>query len=139
MVFDWWFECAKDGNAAGLRKMLSEGKDPNRLRPEISNYSALHMAAMNSHPEAVIALLEAGANVDIRNGHNGGTPLALAVLHVAPDRILALGDQALDRRKCATFDALIAGGADAEAAGGVLAFQRIIAVSYTHLTLPTKA
>ena len=117
---------AKTGDTARLRRALEEGADPNRIKPSVSNYSALHMAAMNSHPEAVIALLEAGANVDIRNGHNGGTPLALAVLHVAPDRILALGDQALDRRKCATFDALIAGGADVDAAGGVLAIQRII-------------
>ena len=39
---------------------------------------------------------------------------------------MLVGKRELDRRKCATFDALIAGGADADAAGGVLAFQRII-------------
>ena len=123
----WLFESAKDGYTASLRRELEkEGADPNRIVPSVSNYSALHMAAMNSHPEAVIALLEAGANVNIRNEQNGKTPLALAVLHVAPDRMQSYGNRALDRRKCATFDALIAGGADADAAGGVLAFQRII-------------
>jgi len=62
----WLFESAKDGYTASLRRELEkEGADPNRIVPSVSNYSALHMAAMNSHPEAVIALLEAGANVNI--------------------------------------------------------------------------
>ena len=122
----WLFESAKDGYTASLRRELEkEGADPNRIVPSVSNYSALHMAAMNSHPEAVIALLEAGANVNIRNEQNGKTPLALAVLHVAQTGF-SYGNRELDRRKCATFDALIAGGADVDAAGGVLAIQRII-------------
>ena len=84
-----------------------EGADPNRIVPSISNYSALHMAAMNWHPEVVTALLKAGANVNIRNEQNGTTPLALAVFHVAYG-----GSSCL--RKRATFDALIAGGVDWE-------------------------
>ena len=98
---------------------------PESHRIGVCMASSLHSAAMQGHADVVTALLEAGAIVDAVN-KQGQTPL-----HVTAGQ----GHADVAR-------ALLAAGAIVEVVNKQgdtpLHYAGIEAVSYTHLTLPTK-
>ncbi len=65
-------EAAIDGDAARVRELLRAGADPN-MRDE-SRWTPLHFGAQDQALGVVMALLEAGAEVDSPDDH-GNTPL----------------------------------------------------------------
>ena len=58
--------CARAGEAAGVRALLTRGANANAKEPTHSQ-TALMWAAAQKHPEAVAALIEAGADVGARS------------------------------------------------------------------------
>jgi len=69
-------DAAKEGDAAAVRTLLTQGADPNFARGD--GLAALHMAADEGHVEVVRLLIAAGAGVDARTRIGGYTPLHLA-------------------------------------------------------------
>ena len=72
---------ARDGDVKTLRRLLKDGIDGKPCLPDASNVIGqrpLHFASMWGHPDAVSALLDAGADVNIEND-DGLTPLFFAV------------------------------------------------------------
>jgi len=72
---------ARDGDVATIRRLLREGVDGKPVRVDAANaigQTPLHFAAMWGHAHAVLALLDAGCNVNIEND-DGQTPLYFAV------------------------------------------------------------
>lgn len=68
---------AREGAIDLIKGLLERGADPNQLKED--NYrSPLHLAVSNSHYEGVVALLEHGAQVDLKDS-SGLTPLHIAV------------------------------------------------------------
>lgn len=65
-----------DGDIAGIRGLLLAGANPNSHAGDA--FQPLHIAAENGRTEAVRVLLDAGADVDIRDATWGWTPLMLA-------------------------------------------------------------
>jgi len=63
---------ASNGNPAGIRALASCGLDPNE--PDQDKFPPLLLQVMNDDREAVAALLEAGARIDLR-GSQGRTPV----------------------------------------------------------------
>ena len=100
----------KADDAAAVRTLLEAGADVNDAEPD--GTTALHWAAHLQHPEIARLLLEAGA---VPNGANryGVRPLSLAAVGGNAELVATL---------------LEAGGQTG-----------VWTVSYTHLTLPTKA
>jgi ankyrin repeat protein len=69
------------GRAAALRTLLERGADVHAvvLGQEVTRWTALHFAAYENQPECAAALLEYGAQVDVRDA-GGRTPLMWAAL-----------------------------------------------------------
>jgi ankyrin repeat protein len=65
------------GHAEVLSSLLDDGLELNAQGP-YNGYTALHDAVWHGHSAAVTVLLDSGARSDLR-GHNGKTPLELAV------------------------------------------------------------
>ncbi len=57
--------CARTGSAQGVRALLARGADPN-AKESTHDQTALMWAAAQRHPDAVAALLKAGANLTHR-------------------------------------------------------------------------
>lgn len=70
-----WFEAARDGDIATVRKLLARGADVNAANGD--DCTALHEAAQCGHAELVALLVEAGADVNA-SGVGGWTPLHMA-------------------------------------------------------------
>ena len=72
-------KAAKSGNVSRLQELLREDATLVGAR-DTDGSTPLHCAAWKGHPEAVQALLDAGADVNDqnRNEHWGGTPLHAA-------------------------------------------------------------
>lgn len=68
---------AQLGRTEALRFLLDAGEDPNRFNPPgaHAHSTPLHQAAWNGHDEVVLALVEHGARVDLRDTLWNGTPL----------------------------------------------------------------
>jgi FOG: Ankyrin repeat len=92
------------GDAAGIKKFIAEHPevDLSELDPFASS-PALHWAVMARQPESVRTLIEAGADINVKNKY-GSTAFLLAV-----DRLLKVADRA-DKPKM--FELLIDLGAD---------------------------
>ncbi|MFD1341993.1 ankyrin repeat domain-containing protein [Litorisediminicola beolgyonensis] len=67
-----------DGDAARARKLLEDGADPDVV--DKAGWSALHFAAKECSQDLVKMLVEAGANLELRDRH-GNTPLWRATLN----------------------------------------------------------
>ncbi|KDQ10689.1 hypothetical protein BOTBODRAFT_136526 [Botryobasidium botryosum FD-172 SS1] len=80
------------GSPAAVKALLRAGADPNL--PGRGGMRAIHFATvLMCHPdgeEAVAALLEAGANLNVRDDINDVTPLTLAASTGSPAAVLAL-------------------------------------------------
>jgi ankyrin repeat protein len=76
------FSHAKSGNWDGLQLLLAAKVDVNNPHNE-SGKTALMAAAMNGHPDSIILLLEAGADVNAQDT-NGETALMGAALNGQP-------------------------------------------------------
>ncbi len=90
---------AAGGRAGAVRALLALGFDPAREGEWAG--TALHQAAWRGHVEAVRALLEAGAPVDVRDRQYGSSPIAWAShgsvnCREADDDYLAVVDLLLD-------------------------------------------
>ena len=70
-------EAARAGDNEQIPQLLSKGASPDAIDSE--GYTALMLAAMNSDPEAVKALIDAGANTESEYYRHGATALGLAV------------------------------------------------------------
>lgn len=68
---------AESGNAAVLETMVACGFDPNVADKD--HVTPLHRAAMGGHPAAARVLLDAGADVNAKDGMFAATPLIWAV------------------------------------------------------------
>lgn len=68
---------AQHGHAEVVRLFLEAGEDPNRYNPVgfHAHSTPLHQAALAGHLNAVRALLEGGARLDLRDILHDGTPL----------------------------------------------------------------
>lgn len=68
-------EAAREGHVACVRLLLESGADPNHVSDESGlALTPLHLGAIGGNVEVVEALMEAGANPDVR-GKIGTTPL----------------------------------------------------------------
>lgn len=67
---------AEQGAARALRALLSAGVDPNQF--DQFKRTPLHSACWYGHADAALALIEAGSDLTLRDGHHGGTPLGWA-------------------------------------------------------------
>jgi len=72
-----FFEAIRNSNVAFIKQQLADGVDPESLDPDLQ-MSALALAAAAGEEEITRLLLDAGANVDLRNS-DGTTPLGTAV------------------------------------------------------------
>ena len=81
---------AQHGHASILRLLLEAGEDPDRYNPEGCHMhtTPLHQAAYGGFEEAVKALVEAGARLDMKDILFKGTPLGWA-LHGGREKIAA--------------------------------------------------
>ena len=78
---DVFFKAASDGDLGSVRGYLldkDDELDPNSR--DVDDQTALHLAAMNGHLEAVRLLLDHGADLEVRD-EDGRTPLDLANAH----------------------------------------------------------
>ncbi len=67
---------ARQGDADAVEALLARGADPNPARGD--GMTALHLAALEGHPDVVATLLEAGAEVGATTRIGAYTPLHLA-------------------------------------------------------------
>ncbi len=67
------FVAARSGDAEGVADLIARGADPNAPGP--NGLQPLFMAVIHGHHDAVMALLEGGANPNVEHAHAGGTPL----------------------------------------------------------------
>src|SRR5687767_38751 len=92
---DLW-RAAKLGDVPRIRQLVALGADANAKKRtlNIEGETPLHFAARHDQPNAIRALVELGANIDLKDDH-GDTPLAEAVAHGASsstiELIMALG------------------------------------------------
>ena len=104
-----------------LRSALTAGARPNML---VGKHRALHYAVNGGQLEAIHALLEAGADLELRN-HADHTPLTLALDKTMPKELYERVDlpflgldearDAVERRLLPVVVALIKSGADVDA------------------------
>ncbi len=69
----------RSGNAEEVATLLAQGSDPNAL--SVHGFSPLMIAAQKGDLELVSLLLDAGADVGVRNPKNRNTALPYAVQH----------------------------------------------------------
>jgi hypothetical protein len=101
------FEMAFDDDAAGLAAAIANGRDPNETHP-IAGHSVLQMATSADAMLAMRALLEAGADPNLRFTWRSMMSDAVNINRVA-----------LHSARCAdAVDILCAAGADIDAADG---------------------
>jgi len=84
----WMLEAAQQGDVAAVGAYLAQGGDVNAVDDELLG-TMLMCAASAGHAELACALLEAGAEVDVRDG-NGCTALATASFSEQPQIALLL-------------------------------------------------
>jgi hypothetical protein len=72
---------AQLGRAEAVRRLLDAGEDPDRYNPKAAHAHAtpLHHAALGGHLDAVQALVERGARLDMRDTIHKATPLGWAL------------------------------------------------------------
>ncbi len=89
-----FFEAIRNNNVASIKQQLADGVDPESLDQELQ-MSPLAMAAAVGSEEITRLLLDAGANVDVRNT-DGTTPLATAVFFGHPEVVKLLLEEGAD-------------------------------------------
>ena len=89
-----FFEAIRNNNVAFIKQQLADGVDPESLDQELQ-MSPLAMAAAVGSEEIIRLLLDAGANVDVRNT-DGTTPLATAVFFGHPEVVKLLLEEGAD-------------------------------------------
>jgi uncharacterized protein len=87
---------AYNGHAPMVRFLVERGVDLQAVNDR-TGLSALHYAAMAGRPEAVAALLAAGADINVRD-RDGKTPLVWAVSQGKADTVRLLLDKGADLR-----------------------------------------
>jgi ankyrin repeat protein len=86
-----FFESLERGDAAAVRRFLAQGMSPHAIAPLSGGEVALLRAVGLGHAEVVEALIEAGADVNLKDEHDGGSsPLKQAVVggHLSVVRVL---------------------------------------------------
>ena len=89
-----FFEFIRNNNVASIKQQLADGVDPESLDQELQ-MTTLAMAAAVGSEEITRLLLDAGANVDLRNT-DGTTPLATAVFFGHPEVVKLLLEKGAD-------------------------------------------
>ena len=115
-------EAAECGDMELLRSALAAGGDPNAVHR--IGYPALHLAVYGGYLEVIHALLEAGADSELRGRFQDETPLMRAVQMTGPPRLydnnkhdfFGLDDarDAVERRALPIVVALIESGSDVD-------------------------
>ncbi|HWS88280.1 MAG TPA: ankyrin repeat domain-containing protein [Pyrinomonadaceae bacterium] len=72
-----WLDAASRDYASTVRKLIREGADVDQV---VGGETALTIAAQRGHTDVVKALIDAGADLDIRNKEQGATALWLATV-----------------------------------------------------------
>jgi ankyrin repeat protein len=88
------FAAAADGDAGRVRAALAAGADPDAWNAQ--HAAAIHLAAKAEHTEAVLALLDAGADADRQLEGLGDTALLLALQEHDARTALALLERGAD-------------------------------------------
>jgi ankyrin repeat protein len=88
----------KEKHSQEIARLISEGCDPNQK--DKNGWTSLHFAAQEGSLEAVHALLERGADIDVQDS-SGNTPLSEAVFRYTGDGgvVLALLKAGADPEK----------------------------------------
>lgn len=103
---------AQEGRTGCVRLLLQRGADPNKHSDEGSNTpdhgsTAAHYAAERGHRDVLLALLDAGCGVDVKDKWDH-TPLRLALKHTVsggfPDCARLLLRRGADVRNCQTAE-----------------------------------
>ena len=115
------------GSTAIVEALLKAGANPNTAERS-KQHTALMMAVAEQHKDVASLLLESDANVKAKSVNNF-TPLLFA----AQQGNKELGKLLLE------YGADVNESAPDGISGNTNARYRLIPVSYTHLTLPTKA
>ncbi|MCL2190500.1 MAG: ankyrin repeat domain-containing protein [Treponema sp.] len=89
------FTAVKEGPLGDVKSLLEKGIDPNAKEETDKGFSLLHYAAGKGRPDVAKALLDAGADVDIRD-NMGFTPFHLAVGNARMELIKILLDAGAD-------------------------------------------
>ena len=86
------------GDLDAVKKHIAAGTDLNQLDPDEQGDkdSCLGVAAAFGHKDVVLALIEAGADIDYRN-KNGSTPLHIAAFFCYPEITKTLIDKGADK------------------------------------------
>jgi truncated hemoglobin YjbI len=89
-------ECAVEGGGKVVRALVRGGADVNACEG-VKRCTALHMAARRGHAEVAAALLDCGADLEVRDSH-GETPLRRAVNCEKPALVSLLIERGADLR-----------------------------------------
>ncbi|CAL4123466.1 unnamed protein product, partial [Meganyctiphanes norvegica] len=89
------WKAARIGDLANVNSTLSTGVNPNWRNGDNHGETALHAAAAYNHPKVVSALLQAGADKDLRDDF-GMTPIRVASTFGQTEAITVLIDHGAD-------------------------------------------
>jgi ankyrin repeat protein len=88
------FEAAATGDTTGVTRAIASGAAPNAR--DRDGRAALHLAAAAGQTASVIALLETGADIDLREAGEGPTAVLLAMQRHQSETVLALVEHGAD-------------------------------------------
>jgi ankyrin repeat protein len=91
---DLLFSEVKNNNLDGCKKLINAGANVNALDSRI--FSPLHWAAIKGYADIAKLLIDAGANVDIKNTYVDSAPLTLAARNGHTDVVKLLIDAGAD-------------------------------------------
>ncbi len=87
-----FLNCASDGLIEDVKYLLSKGADVN-CSYEQGGYTALMMAVLNNHTELIQILLDAGADISMKDHAEKKTALQMSETKLVREMLLKAGNQ----------------------------------------------